>query len=207
MKIIISFIIAIASICTASAQGNTGNSYKAAHKDSIYYNGKIISKKKYDRSEFETYFMPGGGYSYYNFAGRDSIGTFSGTTIDYLLYAKSHQNDEFGPSHVRFYARFNLNNSSREGITKMFIYNLGLQMSIEKNPKRNYMIPYFGMEAGGISQRQLGSTIAFYPIAGVHALSTKNIYINLHGGYIYPVNNYDMLQGYCAQATFNFALW
>lgn len=212
MKTLFSFILSFAFIYTSAKQVTFENPRYAGSnyynpKDSVMYNGKMISKKKYERSEFETYFMPGAGYSFYRFLGKDSVGDFSGATIDYLLYAKSHQNDDFGPSHVRVYARFNVNKSTAEGVSQMFVYNLGLQMSVERNPKRNYLIPYFGMEMGGISHKTLGTTMAFYPIGGVHAIATKNIYINLHGGYIYPLSNYDLLHGYCAQATFNFALW
>lgn len=177
------------------------------HRDSVWYQGKNVSRKYYANREFETYFMPGGGYSFYNFQGSDSIGQFSGFTIDYLLFAKSHQNYDFGPSHVKVYSRLNMNQSSRSGMGSMFVYTAGLQMSIEKNPKRNYLIPYFGMEAGGLSNKILGSTFIFNPIAGVSILATKNVYINVHGGYIYPVNNYDLLTGYNFQATAQFAMW
>lgn len=207
MKKLLALLILMTVYHTSFSQGNVHDNTWYKSSDSVLYNGQVISKKKHERMEFETYFMPGAGYSYYHFDGSDSIGSFSGITVDYLLYAKSHQNDDFGPSHVKVYTRLNMNKSTREGVTQMLIYNIGLQMSVEKNPKRNFMIPYFGIEMGGISHRKLGTTLAFYPIGGVHALATKNIYINLQGGYIYPLSNIDLLHGYCAQATFNFALW
>ncbi len=180
---------------------------KRAGKDSIWYNGKVVSKKYHDRVEFETYYMPGVGYSLHQFEGGDSIGNFSGVCVDYLLYGKSHQTDEFGPSHVKVYAKLNLSNSDKEGVSKMLNYGFGLQMSIEKNPKRMFMIPYFGFEVCGISQQKIGTTAAFYPIAGLYAICTKNLYLNLHAGYVYPVNNYDLLSGYYYQASLNFAMW
>ena len=184
-----------------------GKYHKKPGADSVWYNGKIVSKKYRDRLDYETYFMPGAGYSYYSFKGTDSIGNFSGVCIDYLFYAQSHQDDDFGPSHVRFYGKLNINTSDKKDMSSMFIYSLGLQMSLEKNPKRYWLIPYFGFEAGGISQKQLGSTFAFYPIAGVHIFALQNFYLNAHAGYCYPIKNFDLMQGYYAQATFNFALW
>ena len=185
----------------------SGQYRKKPGQDSVWYNGKLVSKKYKERLEYETYFMPGAGYSFYKPVGADSIGQFSGFTVDYLLYAKSAQDDGFGPSHVRLYAKLNLANSDKDSISTMFIYSLGLQMSIEKNPKRYWLIPYFGFEAGGISHKTLGSTFAFYPLGGLHVIALKNLYINVHGGYVYPVSNFEYLSGYFAQATLNFALW
>lgn len=182
-------------------------SYAQPKTDSVYYQGRMVSRNYMDNREFETYFMPGAGYSYYKFQGADSVGNFGGFTIDYLIYAKSHQNDDFGPSHVKVYSRLNMNKSDRSGMGNLFVYTAGLQMSIEKNPKRNFLIPYFGMEAGGMSNKILGSTFMFNPIAGVSLIATKNIYVNIHGGYIYPVGNYDLLSGYNVQATAQFAMW
>ena len=84
---------------------------------------------------------------------------------------------------------------------------MGLDLSLEKNPKRNFLIPYFGLEAGGLTHKSLGTTIQFSPLAGLHVLSTKNLFINLHAGQVYTARNIDMLQGWFAQATVNFSLW
>jgi len=184
-----------------------GKYRKKPGKDSVWYNGDVVSEKYRDRIDYETYFMPGVGYSYYSPEQPDSTGNFSGFTVDYLLYAQSHQDDDFGPSHIRFYAKLNLANSDKADISKLFVYSLGLQMSIEKNPKRYWLIPYFGFEAGGISHKTLGNTFAFYPLAGLHVFATQNFYVNLHGGYCYPVNNFEYLSGYFVQGTVNFALW
>jgi hypothetical protein len=151
--------------------------------------------KKIKDYDFEGVFMPGAGYSFYIPKSQDSLGTFGGFAVEFLVYGKVAQNDNSGPSHIRTYAKLNLMSSSKAGVSDLFLYGVGLDMSIERNPKRNFLIPYFGLELGGISQQKLGTSWQFTPILGVYVLSKQNLFINLQGGYMYPVNNFDMLQG------------
>lgn len=172
----------------------------------------VQAQSTYNRDEvkkynFELYAMPGIGYVQHNFNGKDSMGAYSGMFVEVLLWSKAHQNDDFGPSHVKVYSKFNLNKSSRSEMGRLFYYSVGIQLSIEKNPQRNFLIPFFGGEIGGITQRELGSTAAFYPEAGIYLLANKNLYINVYAGYMYPVKNIDYLSGYSFQASINFALW
>jgi hypothetical protein len=89
----------------------------------------------------------------------------------------------------------------------MYVYSAGVQMSIEKNPRRTFLIPFFGTEIGGISQKQLGTALTLFPTLGIHLLANKNIYFNVYAGYMYPVKKYDYLSGYSLQASINFAMW
>ncbi len=184
------------------------SSYSRA-KDSILYEEKMVSRKWYDNNiSYETAMMPGFSYNMLFPNNSDSLGFFQGLGIEYLFYAKVSQNDKPGPSHVRFYGRLNILNSSRKDIINdAFAYTLGLDLSLEKNPKRSFLVPYFGIEAGGISQKQLGNTLQFTPTFGIHLLSRKNIFASVQGGYMYPVSNFEELRGYTAQASINVALW
>lgn len=190
------------------------HSFSQYSGDSVWFKGKYYSPEEYEivkaedeKVNFETYFMPGIGYTYFQPKAIDSVGTFSGLTVEYLIYAKVEQNNNPGPSHVRWYAKLNILTSDKENINSMFMYTIGLDLSLEKNPKRSFLIPYFGLEFGGLSQKQFGSTVQFTPTLGIHLLSKKNLFINVHGGYIYPISNFDMLQGWVAQVAINFALW
>ena len=185
-------------------------------KDSIYYKGKYYlttdpsykeEHLKWEKVNFETAFMPGLSYSHFVPKKTDSTGNFSGFAVEYLLFAKIYQNPKSGPSHVRWYARFNMLRSDKKGISDMFNYALGLSLSIEKNPNRVLFIPYFGLEFGGLSQSKWGTTAAFTPTLGLHLVSKKNLFVNFQGGYVYPITNFDMLQGWNFQCGVNFALW
>jgi hypothetical protein len=164
------------------------------------------SATKDEKFDFETAFMPGLAYTVYAPAAHDSIGNYSGICIDYLFYAQVHQNDDYGPSHIRFYGKISILKSDKGKQTNLLMYNLGLDMSIERNPKRNYLIPFFGAELGGISKKQF-TTLAITPTAGIYLLSKKNIFINLYGGYVYTTREFETYKGFMAQAGLNFALW
>lgn len=160
-----------------------------------------------DKNNFEAYFMPGLGYTFYRPKGLDSTGLFNGVAVNYLIYTKMYQNNKPGPSIVRFYTKFSIVKSDKSEISDLFCYSLGLSFSFEKNPQRNYLVPFFGLEFGGLSQKQFGTTGQFTPTLGLHIVSRKNLFINLQGGYVYPVTNFDILQGLFIETGINFALW
>lgn len=184
------------------------------HGDSLYYSGQWYSRADYDKvldraekMDFSTWFMPGISYSMYRPSARDSFGVFSGLTVEYLIYAKVEQNNHPGPSHVRVYSKLSILNSDKKPSSAMLQYAMGLDLSLEKNPKRNFLVPYFGLEAGGLSNRLFKTTFCFTPTIGIHLLSTRNLFVNVHAGYNYPINNFEMLKGWSYQAGLNFALW
>lgn len=163
-------------------------------------------KSKVD-AEFDRAFMPGGGYALFLPKGKDSLGILRGGTIEFLLFTHVAQNDDSGPSHIRIYGKLNMLNSDKKNVTNFFSYAAGLDMSLERNPKRNYFIPYFGLEMGGLSNKSFGTTLQFTPTLGMHVVSRQNLFINLQAGYMYPVKNFDLLQGYAFQASLNFSFW
>ena len=164
------------------------------------------TKKNAERN-FETKFMPGGGYGYLMPKGKDSLGTLSGAVVEFLFYSQVAQNNDFGPSHTRFYGKLNILKSDKKNITDFFMYSVGLNLSIERNPQRTFLIPYFGLEMGGISNKSLNTTLQFTPMLGLHVVARKNIFVNLHAGYMYPVKNFDIMRGTSLQGTINFSLW
>nr|NQU91962.1 hypothetical protein [Bacteroidota bacterium] len=185
-------------------------------KDSIFYKNKFYYstdqdyekiKAEYLKLNFESWFMPGLGYTFYRPKGSDSTGVFNGIAVNYLIYAKMYQNNKPGPSHVRFYTKLSIVKSTEKDINDLFCYSVGLSFSFEKNPKRPYLVPFFGLEFGGLSQSQWGTTGQFTPTLGLHLVSKRNLFINIQGGYVYPITNFDILQGLFLEAGVNFALW
>jgi len=185
-------------------------------KDSIFYKDKFHYtndpeykeiKIEYDKLNFEAFFMPGVSYTLYVPKESDSTGIFKGIAVNYLIYSKMYQNNKPGPSHVRFYTKLSIMKSDQEEINDIFCYSLGLSFSFEKNPKRAFLVPFFGLEFGGLSQSQWGTTGQFTPTLGLHIISKRNLFINIQGGYVYPITNFDILQGLFLEAGVNFALW
>ncbi len=187
-----------------------------AKKDSIFYKDKFYHttdpnykeiKVEYDKLNFEAFFMPGLSYTMYVPKESDSTGVFKGLAVNYLLYCKMYQNNKPGPSHVRFYTKLSIMKSDQDNVKDIFCYSLGLSFSFEKNPKRSYLVPFFGLEFGGLSQSQWGTTGQFTPTLGLHIISKRNLFVNIQGGYVYPITNFDILQGLFLEAGINFALW
>jgi hypothetical protein len=208
-KIVTTLMFSFILTLSFSQSKNTSN-----HGDSLFFQGTWYSPADYkvavkedEYDYFETWLMPGLGFTYYQPSLSDSTGIFSGLTVEYLIYGKISHNDNTGPSQVRVYTKLNILKSNKANINSLFMYTLGVDLSLEKNPSRQYLVPFFGLELGGMSQNQFGSTIQFTPTFGVHLLSKKNIFINVHGGYVYPLKNFETLQGWFGQVGVNFALW
>jgi hypothetical protein len=206
MKKIFLLIFVLSLVFQAHAQ--------VSAKDSIYFKGEYYKpeeykkvKTEYDKYNFDERFMPGIGYGFFQPAKSDSIGAFHGITVKYLFYRDVSQNDDSGPSHLTFYAKLCLLNSTKNNISQVFLYAAGIDLSFEKNPHRYFCIPYFGLELGGLSQKSYGTTIQFTPTVGLHLFSKKNFTMDLCGAYVYPVRNFEVLAGFYGDLNINFVLW
>lgn len=206
MKISTKKIILAFCICLTASFGLT-NTLKAQSsstdkEDDLPLKNKV---KNYTNDE-DLYFMPGAGFTIYA-PSEDSLGVFSGGNIDFLLYSKISQNNRRGPSHLRFYGKLGVLHSSKKNIGTMLTYSAGVTFSFERMPKRDFFIPYFGVEIGSITQKQISSSFQITPIAGLHVVAKPNIFVNIHGGYVYPNTNSEALGGYTGQITVNFSFW
>lgn len=184
--------------------------------DSIYFKGSYYKsgdpnykeiRVEFDKINYESYFIPGLGYTFYIPKGADSTGNFQGIAVNYLIFSKMYQNNDPGPSIVRFYSKLSITKSTKAEINDLFCYSVGLSFSFEKNPGRTILVPYFGLEFGGISQSQWGTTGQFTPTLGLHFVAKRNMYVSFQGGYVYPITNFDILQGVFLELGINFALW
>jgi hypothetical protein len=197
-----------------SDNGYDYDHYYNSHGDSIWLNEKYYSPKDYpfakaayDKSHYISYFLPGALYTYYQPNAQDSLGTFSGITIEYVVFAQMHDDENHGPALSRMYFKLSILNSTRTDIKSMFTYSMGFDLSLERNPKRQFLIPFFGFEVGGLAQKQLGGILQFTPTFGMHLLALQNLYITVRGGYQYSLSNFDMLKGWVGQAGIDFVLW
>ncbi len=176
--------------------------------DSVYFKGKWMDPDQYASNYyFETAMMPGIEFEYYKPFRSDSLGAWSGISVEYLFYGKVHNDDENGPGHFKFYGKLGILENSKSNIPIMLDYSLGMSLSWEKNPKRTWLIPNFGLEAGGFSQKQLGSIFYFTPIAGIQFIALQNLFVGAYAGYRYPLTNFENMRGFIASASIDFSLW
>ncbi len=157
--------------------------------------------------EWETYWMPGIQYTMLAPADRDGLGMYHGVSVEYLFAAWIHRNENRGPSHGRFYANVDLLRSTKPEADDLLLYHLGLNLSVERNPTRSFLIPFFGIEAGGGYQRKYGNFAHFTPLAGFHVIGTQNVFLNVTGGYLYPTTALEEIRGARVKAGLNVSFW
>jgi len=188
---------------TGKIKLNDGDEYK----DSVWFRHKWIDKNKYLQNYcFEKPFVPGLEYQYYKPKISDSVGTYSGIAVEYVLYSKFRSNKDYGPCQLRFYSKLGYLTSSKSNEPSMLNTSLGLTMSFERNPQRTFLVPYFGMESGGFFMSN--HNIFYYmPTAGIQLLATHNIFIGVNGGYVYTNTHFTDWQGMFAQANVDISFW
>ncbi len=167
---------------------------------------ELSSDSASSRHRWQSFLLPGGGYSVYT--PRDgSIGTFHGVTLEMLIAAWIHRTNNRGPSHGRLYVNAELTNSTRGESPIMFTYNFGTSLSFERNPTRLWLIPFYGVDLGGIIHDDLGTHFQTTPHAGVHVFSSPNLFVNVRGGYRLVPGELERLGGFHGAATLDFSVW
>lgn len=151
--------------------------------------------------------IPGASYAIYAPVASDKYGTFSGVSIEYLLVSWVARNDNRGPSHGRVYIRFDLLNSSKPDVPASFLYTTGLNLSLERNPRRSFLIPFFGIEFGGIYNQKWDNIAHFTPVAGVWLYANQTNTVNASFGYTFPGTSFGELRGWRGSLGGTFSLW
>ncbi len=163
------------------------------------------------RDDWNSYFMPGVHYATLAPMDRQAWGMFHGVSTEILLVSWIHRNDNRGPSHGRVYVDMDVLQSSRPGTSAAFDIALGFDLSLERNPVRHFLLPYFGMTGGWFVQRDLdgGNVAHLTPLGGVYLWADKNVFVTASGGYMLPLSGerFADLRGFRGTAGLNFSLW
>jgi hypothetical protein len=151
--------------------------------------------------------LPGVGLGVY--APRDTAnsGVWTGPEFELVLAAWVREHSDTGPALGRVYLKTEILSSSVATQPLGFGYGFGVSLSIEKDPKRHFLVPYFGIEIGGMVLGDTGSDFRLVPIAGVHLWSARNVFVNLQGGYATVPANMNNLSGPRGSLGVDFTLW
>lgn len=155
--------------------------------------------------KWESWFLPGAQYVAYFPVGRGE-GAFHGPAFELVVGSWVHDTKERGPSHGRVYLDVALLQATAAGRNTGVSYALGLDLSLERNPRRSFLIPVFGIEIGGIQQKQLGGVFQTVPFAGAHLWSSRNLFVTATAGYVFPGRDVERLGGWRVRAGVDFAL-
>ncbi|MEE2644479.1 MAG: hypothetical protein VYD19_06055 [Myxococcota bacterium] len=159
-------------------------------------------------------FMPGFHGAYYRPNGATtpakSDGDWHGVSIEYVLTAWIIKNQRRGPSTGKVSLMTTLLSSALRPELAL-IYGLRTQLSFERNPARNFLLPHFGAELGGIhlpSDQGAVHQFQLTPQLGVDLLSLPSGFLNISGGYLISgVSQLETLRGWRAQMGLHFTLW
>lgn len=159
-------------------------------------------------TEWDDYFMPGVGYKVYVPKNDTALGMYQGVVTEFVIYARAKGAETWrsGPARVKTFANLSIMKSSEETAKDIFFANVGLNLSFEGMIKRKYFIPVFGIEIGGLYQRNF-STLHYSPTAGIQLASTQRILFTAYGGYQYTNKRFDEYSGFIFGSTLNVLLW
>jgi hypothetical protein len=159
--------------------------------------------------EINSFVMPGVGYVLYVPNNTDALGTFHGVSAQFNIWSFIHRNEKRGPSHGRMYIAFDLAASTKTNASALFEAAAGFTLSVEKNPSRRWLIPFFGMELGIFFQKQTETLAIATPILGAYLWSGPNLQLVLNAGYLLPFSSgkFDDVRGFTAGLGAHVALW
>jgi hypothetical protein len=151
--------------------------------------------------------MPGIGYALYLPNDSEDFSLFQGIDLQLSLITWTHRNDNRGPSHGRLYTSVQVMKSSMKSLGPLFVYSLGLTLSVERNPRRSFLIPHYGIEVGGMIQDEIGGKFQSLFFGGLHLYSSRNLYLNAEAGYLLVPSDMRDLAGFVGSANLEFSLW
>jgi hypothetical protein len=166
--------------------------------------GPQRSAETFERS-WESYLLPGAGYAVYAPRGA-GIGAFGGLTLQVVIAAWIHQNDNRGPSHGRVYMSTELLQGNADQ-PLLFVYTFGTSLSFERNPRRAWLVPHYGVDFGGLISDTLGNHFQTTPYLGVHAFASPNLFASVRGGYRLLPGELERLGGLHVAGAVEFSIW
>ena len=180
---------------------------------SLLYQGEElarINQKAYKTSKWSSAFLIGANYNFYFPNGTNADqDRLQGIDINYVLFTWDYKNERRGPSLGRLYAHSSLLESeNRNELT--IKYGLGIDLSFERNPRRNFLLPIFGLEAGGLYGPHKKTNLHSYqitPRAGLVLFHNETVFLSIAGGYVIPFPNLEEQRGWDVKAGLHFTLW
>lgn len=162
-----------------------------------------------DDAECDPYvagFVPSiGGVAY--FPKNSELGPMLGVGAELLLLTWSNSSESFGPAQGKIRVGFSELWSTKTSSEKMILYRGGVVVSFEKNPKRNFLIPFFAGDFGGVHASDIGGHAFADAGLGFYILYLRGFMLDAEGSYLFPFSRVDDLAGPKAHLTASVAFW
>jgi hypothetical protein len=170
---------------------------------------QVVESLRIERSknEWSSFLLPGVGYSAYIPRENARSAAYHGVALEILIGSWIHRNNNRGPSHGRVYVQAELLQSTSTSVPLLFTYALGFSLSLERNPRREWLLPVYGLDVGGMISDAIGGHFQASPFAGLHVYSSPNVFVNLRGGYRLVPDAIERLGGWHLGGTADFSVW
>ena len=178
-----------------------------ATKDAERVDKSVVIHVRPKREEWISYALPGVGYATYYPVGSPGVGFMQGPRFEVVAVQWVHRNDNVGPSHGRVSLKADLLFPASDPADPAIIYAMSLALSLERNPERSWLLPYFAVDVGGLYQKQLGNAAMVTPALGVHVFQNRNVFISVDAGYLLALPALEKLHGPRVTVSGNFTLW
>lgn len=136
----------------------------------------------------------------------DASGARLGVGAEILLLTWSSNTDGFGPGQGKL--RFDVGGlwSTADSDAWTVLYRGGASVSFEGRPHREFLVPYFSADVGGVHDRKLGGSVFFDPGGGLYLVYYKSLIVDVEAGYLYAFAEPD-LSGFKSHLTVSLAFW
>lgn len=174
--------------------------YKDRMKQNNSYTNRQIRKKK------EYKFTPAlsGGLIMPRVS---SFGSYSGVLPELSLYTKWSNYSRRSPAYVRIAAGIGVFVNENSSNQRRYLYSLSGDASFENRINRKWMIPYFGMSTGFVSERIVGNSLFIQPKIGFLLYANPSFHVFGEGGYFFATNNSRNYEATTVKAGINMMLW
>jgi hypothetical protein len=162
-------------------------------KSTITVQRRVKILPEWAERDYRGWVLPGGGARVFLLHGDRELfvgGAFQPTLVARATNGRDAFRCEEAPvasdchaSHFRIYAEFEVLASTREHAPTLFTYAAGYTSSFEWNPARRYLIPHYGIDAGGLFRAGVGHRAQVHPYLGVHLWADQTAWLNLTLGY------------------------
>lgn len=162
--------------------------------------------------EWESFFMPGLRYGAYQPRSSGTYGTYHGPAIELVFASWIHKNDKRGPSHGRTHLDMEVLTPTKKGLPAIFDIAFAFDLSMERNPRRNFLIPHFGLRTGATLNKGVegkGTLWHVTPVVGAYLYADQNLFVTLQAGYVMPLSSehFDSLRGVRGGLSVNYIAW
>ena len=140
------------------------------------------------------------------YAPNDAQGPWYGGGLE-AVTAWSDNSPAFGPSHGKLRFGAAVLRSSEMDAGTMVMYRGGAQVSFERNASRDFLIPYFAVDLGGLWSSATGSRAFVDGGVGVYILHRRSLIVDLEVAGLLPFRDPSRLGGARTQLAVSFALW